>query len=223
MATATGDARAFQGGFRDRYLDVLGSVYIYNEHRGYTALDRVLDAVRAVCPDDAPFIKAIEKHRADERKHYLMFKRWFELNRRMPLALDRSVGHIDRFILRAFGCEIDALDTPRIVADPSLFEKLCQVIVLTEERGLRQVEVLLANPSVRSDPALTRMFEVIHRDEPDHFVPYRNWLENRGLPAAPWRARFTDFWIHRALILGKIPMIFLDAGLPRMERWPDQD
>jgi len=28
--------------FQRRYLDVLGSIYIYNEHRGYTAIDRVL-------------------------------------------------------------------------------------------------------------------------------------------------------------------------------------
>ncbi len=26
--------------FCQRYLDVLASVYIYNEHRGYTSLDR---------------------------------------------------------------------------------------------------------------------------------------------------------------------------------------
>ena len=28
--------------FRDRYLDLLGSIYLYNEHRGYTSIDRVL-------------------------------------------------------------------------------------------------------------------------------------------------------------------------------------
>lgn len=28
--------------FRRRYLDLLGSIYIYNEHCGYTAIDRVL-------------------------------------------------------------------------------------------------------------------------------------------------------------------------------------
>ena len=32
--------------FRERYLDILASVYIYNEYRGYTSLDRVLAAVR---------------------------------------------------------------------------------------------------------------------------------------------------------------------------------
>jgi hypothetical protein len=45
--------------FARRYLDVLGSIYIYNEHRGYTALDRVLDAVRARSPDDTELIAAI--------------------------------------------------------------------------------------------------------------------------------------------------------------------
>ena len=34
--------------FSRRYLDLLASIYIYNEHRGYTALDRVLEAVRKV-------------------------------------------------------------------------------------------------------------------------------------------------------------------------------
>ena len=222
MKSERGAAGAASGGFRDRYLDILASVYIYNEHRGYTAIDRVLEGVRAVCPHDLAFHAAITKHRADERKHYLMFKRWFELQRRMPLALDRSVGHIDRFIWRAFGCEIDALDTGAIIANPALFEKLCQVIVLTEQRGLAQVEVLLANRYVRSDPVMTRIFEVVHRDEPDHFEPYRDWLEREGRPAPRWRERWTDFWIHRALIFGKIPALFLDAGLPRMERWPDE-
>ena len=34
--------------FGRRYLDLLGSIYIYNEHRGYTAIDRVLDAVKGL-------------------------------------------------------------------------------------------------------------------------------------------------------------------------------
>ena len=71
--------------FRRRYLDLLGSIYIYNEHRGYTSIDRILEAVRGRTPEDTAFIAAIEKHRADERKHYVMFKRWFELQGKMPL------------------------------------------------------------------------------------------------------------------------------------------
>ena len=208
--------------FRDRYLEVLASVYLYNEHRGYTALDRVLEAVRARCPDDHAFIAAIEKHRRDEEKHYTMFRRWFEHRGTMPLALDRSVGHIDRFIFKAFGCEIDALDTEGVIADGQAFEKLCRVIVLTEQRGLRQVEILLANRFVLSDPLLTRIFTVIHRDEPDHFLPYEGWLQREGRTSARWQERWTDFWIHRRLLFAKIPAIFLDAGLPRMEQWPHE-
>ena len=49
------------------------------------------------------------RHRADERKHYLMFKRWFELQGRMPLATGRGYGHIDRFVRIAFGRAIDRL------------------------------------------------------------------------------------------------------------------
>ena len=63
---------------RTRYFDVLASIYLYNEHRGYTSLDRVLEAVRARCPDDHAFQAEIAKHRADERTHYVMFRRWFE-------------------------------------------------------------------------------------------------------------------------------------------------
>ena len=78
--------------FARRYLDLLGSIYIYNEHRGYTAIDRVLEAVRARSPDDHALIAAIARHRADERKHYVMFRRWFELRGQMPLAIDRTFG-----------------------------------------------------------------------------------------------------------------------------------
>jgi hypothetical protein len=209
-------------GFRARYLDVLASVYLYNEHRGYTALDRVIAAVRQRCPDDHRFIAEIEQHRADEFKHYTMFKRWFQRQGRMPLALDTSAGHIDRFILKAFGCAIDQLDTSAVVASGEAFEKLCRVIMLTEQRGLRQVEILLANRQVRSDPVLTRIFTIIHKDEPDHFLPYLNWLKREGRVTARWQEKWIDFQIHCSLLLAKIPAIFLDAGLPRMTRWPEE-
>src|SRR3954463_8358661 len=94
---------------RQRYLDLLASVYIYNEHRGYSSLDRVLEALRAKYPDDHGFIAQVEKHRADERKHYLMFKRWFEHGGEMPCAVDRPWGQIDRIIPLPFGCHIDDL------------------------------------------------------------------------------------------------------------------
>src|SRR6188768_2956938 len=109
--------------FRRRYLDLLGSIYIYNEHRGYTAIDRVLEAVRARSPDDVELIAAIEQHRADERKHYVMFRRWFERRGTMPLALDRTFGHIDRFIEIMFRSSIDRLDTQKVIDNDELFER----------------------------------------------------------------------------------------------------
>ena len=213
---------ALSTGFRDRYLDVLASIYLYNEHRGYTALDRVLEAVRVRCPNNAGFIAEVEKHRADERKHYLMFRRWFERQGRMPLAVDRACGHIDHFIEGVFGCRIDELDTEGVIADSAAFERLCRVIMLTEQRGYAQVEVLLNSSIVRSDPVMTRIFRIVHVDEPDHFLPYQHWLEAHGRQPEPRLSeRLADFCIHKLLMLVKLPVLFFDAGAPRLERWPD--
>ena len=209
--------------FRARFLDVLASIYIYNEHRGYTSLDRVLEAVRARCPDDHAFIAAVEKHRADEEKHYRMFRRWFELQGRMPLKVDRTCGHIDHFIETVFGCTIDDLDTQAIVADGDEFEKLCRVIMVTEQRGMEQVEVLLRNSHIRSNTAMRKIFEVVERDEPSHWQPYDSWLRAHGRrPNATWRERWTDYWIHKSLMLAKLPAVFL-RKTPRLSSWPDED
>jgi len=140
----------------------------------------------------------------------------------MPLAMDRRVGHIDRFIYRTFGCTIDELDTGAIIADPAEFERLCRVIMLTEQRGYRQVEILLRNGWVRSDPVMARIFAIVHRDEPGHFLPYQHWLEGQGRATVRFSERLTDFWIHRALLFGRIPALFLDPALPRLEQWPHE-
>ncbi len=208
--------------FRARYLDVLASIYLYNEYRGYTALDRVIQAVRQRCPDEPLFTAEVVRHRADERKHYVMFKRWFELQGRMPLRLDTRFGHIDRFIQWVFGCSIDQLDTGNIVADPAEFEQLCRVIMLTEQRGYAQVQVLLRNRHVRADPVLTRIFRIVHKDESEHFLPYQRWLERQGRATARWNERAADWCIHKVLMLASLPGLFLDAGAPRLERWPDE-
>ena len=209
--------------FRARFLDVLASIYIYNEHRGYTSLDRVLEAARLHCPNDATFIAAIEKHRADEHKHYRMFRRWFELNKRMPLKVDRTCGHIDNFIQAVFGCSIDELDTAAIVADPGEFEKLCRVIMLTEQRGMRQVIDLLQNPNVLSNKAMTRIFQVVEVDEPDHYMPYEKWLLAHDCITAKWRERWADYWINWSLVWVKLPTLFFRRATPRLSVWPDED
>jgi hypothetical protein len=207
---------------RTRYFDVLASIYLYNEHRGYTSLDRVLEAVRVRCPDDQAFQAEIAKHRADERTHYVMFRRWFERQGRMPLEVDSGVGHIDRFIQWVFRCRIEDLDTHRIVTQPQEFERLCRIIMLTEQRGLKQVEIILKNRLIMSDPVMKRIFEIVHRDEPDHFLPYQRWLNRQGRATARWNERMADWCIHKVLMLYKLPALFLDMRRARMERWPDE-
>jgi hypothetical protein len=207
--------------FRDRYLDLLGSIYIYNEHRGYTALDRVLEAVRTRSPDDHAFIEAIEKHRADERKHYLMFRRWYEKQGRMPLFVDRTCGHIDRFVEIMFRSTIDGLDTSQVIADERLFERLCRVISLTEKRGYRQVEILLKHPIVRHDPSLIKIFRIIKEDEPSHWEPYDGWLRTHGKREPGWWERAVDSFIHSELLFLKLPILFFNVGLRRRGDWAD--
>ncbi|NUT01137.1 MAG: ferritin-like domain-containing protein [Sphingomonas sp.] len=209
--------------FSRRYLDLLGSIYIYNEHRGYTALDRVLEAVRLRSPDDHAFIALIEKHRADERKHYLMFRRWYEKRGQMPLFVDRTCGHIDRFVEIMFRTRIDDLDPKKVIDDDRSFEKLCRVISLTEKRGYRQVEILLNHPIVKQDAGLMKIFRIIEQDEPSHWEPYDGWLKANGRRDPKWWERAIDTFIHSELLFMKLPALFLNARLRRRDDWADSN
>jgi hypothetical protein len=207
--------------FRRRYLDLLGSIYIYNEHRGYTSIDRILEAVRAHAPDDAAFIAAVEKHRADERKHYVMFKRWFELQGKMPLKVDRTCGHIDRFVEIMFRRGIDDLDTDAMMLDERQFERLCRVISLTEQRGMKQVDILLKHPLVKHDKTLIRIFRIIEKDEPSHWAPYDTWIKAHGGRDPRWWERAIDTFIHSELLFLKLPVLFFNPWLRRRTDWAD--
>ncbi len=208
--------------FRRRWLDVVTAIYIYNEHRGYTALDKVLLAVRNHFPDDKRLIEEVEVHRADERKHYLMFKRWFEKRGEMPLSVDRACGHIDRFVELVFRKRIDDLDIDAFIRDGH-FAELCRVIALTEQRGYRQLEILLRHPTIRQDRTLTKIYQVIREDEPRHWAPYVRWLEQHGCREPVWWERAIDSFIHSELLVLKLPILFLSPGLKRRTRWPDAD
>lgn len=206
---------------RNRYLDLLGSIYIYNEHRGYTAIDRVLEAIRLRAPDDDAMIAEVEQHRADERKHYLMFRRWFELRGDMPLSVDRTCGHIDRFVEIMFRTRIDELDTQKIIDNDDMFERLCRVISLTEQRGYKQVEILLDHPLVKDDAVLMKIFRIIRQDEPSHWAPYDGWLQRNGKRDPKWWERAVDTFIHSELLFLKLPILFLNPFVRRRSDWPD--
>ena len=208
---------------RRRYLDILASVYIYNEHRGYSSIDRVIAAVRAKYPGETDFIERIAKHRRDERQHYLMFRRYFEGRGYMPYRVDRTCGHIDRLIRLTFGCTIDDLDADAIINRDDLFERLCRVIMLTEMRGLRQVETLLASKVIQDERPLMKIFRVIERDEPSHWAPYQGWIEQRGGRMPNRRERLADAFVHRSLVLVKLPLLYLNARLKRRADWYDAE
>jgi len=209
------------GWYQRRWLDLVASIYMYNEHRGYTALDKVLRAVRARYPDDPDFIAEVEQHRADEYKHYLMFKRWWQRRGLMPFQVDRTCGHIDRFVELVFRSRIDDLDEVALVADERNFEKMCRVISLTERRGYRQVEILLRHPTIRADRALVKIFSIIKRDEPRHWTPYDRWREKRGMRDPAWWERAIDGFIHSELLLFKLPALFLTPKLKRRSVYAD--
>jgi hypothetical protein len=212
-----------RGWFRNRYLDLLGSIYIYNEHRGYTAVEDLLAAIRMRWPEDHALIAKVEKHRADEHKHYVMFRRWFERQGKMPLMVERTCGHIDRFVEIMFGRRIDDLDTQTVTNDDRLFARLCRVISLTEQRGYKQVEILLRNRHVLSDHMLTKIFRIIEQDEPSHWAPYEEWLDAHGVRHDKWWERLVDGFIHSELLLLKLPILFLHPSLKRRSRFADEE
>ena len=130
--------------------------------------------------------------------------------------------HIDRFVGIMFGAPIDQLDPARIIADDRLFERLCRVIALTEKRGHRQVEILLASSIVREDRRLMKIFRIIEQDEPSHWAPYDGWLQAHGRRQATWWERAIDGFIHSELLLLKLPVLFMNARLERRSAWPDE-
>jgi hypothetical protein len=199
---------------------VLASVYLYNEYEGYVGLERLLAAVRQKYPAETEFLASVEKHTEDERKHYRMFKHYFESVGRMPLAVDRTYGYIDQFVRLIFGRSLENLDEGQILANDALFFKLCRLVMMTEFRGMKQVAVLLRSPTVRANPHLVRILRIIERDEPSHCYPYERWLQTRGSHLPGFEERFTDLWIHYSLMLLKIPILFLNPRTPRRDSFP---
>lgn len=203
-----------------RYLELLCSVYLYNEHRGYTGLDRILEAIRKDYPVGDPFIAKIEKHRADERKHYVMFKRWFERRGKMPFHVGKA-GQIDGIIEMFFGKDIDALEPTPLMASGPNFAKLCRAIALTERRGIEQVWNFLGSPLVQKDDHLVKILKVVERDEPSHWEPYEEWLTKNGHPHVRLRERAVDLVAHVTLVAGKFPAMLANPRLRRRTDWPD--
>ena len=177
--------------------------------------------MKARWPDDKAFIAEIEKHRADERKHYLLFRRWFQKRGLMPLMVDRTCGHIDRLVRLTFGCHVDDLDQDEVTGDHEQFARLCRVIVLTEQRGMRTVETLLQSRLIHGDERLLKIFDVIEEDEPSHWAPYEGWLKRNRGGEPRWNERIADKIVHATMLLVKLPALYLNPFVRRRGEWPD--
>ena len=209
--------------YRSWYLDLLGSIYLYNEHRGYTAIDRVLHAVRARWPDDQTLIGRIQKHRADERKHYLMFRRWFEHRGTMPIAVDRTCGHIDRFvgIMFRLGNRRPRSASNRRSRRP-VRAHVPGDLAHRETRATGRSRFCCATRSWLTTAALMKIFRIIERDEPSHWAPYDDWLRAHGRRRPSCWERAIDAFIHGELLLLKLPILFMTPQLNRRDKWPDE-
>jgi hypothetical protein len=78
-----------------------------------------------------------------------------------------------------------------------------------------------SQPLLRSDPVLAKIFKIVERDEPSHWQPYQEWLTRTKRPQAKLSERLADFWIHRELLLIKLPVLFLNPRLRRRSDWAD--
>ena len=88
---------------------------------------------------------------------------------------------------------------------------------------MRSPRVLILDEATSALDVATRdrLFRIVHKDEPDHFLPYQHWLERQGRPLYLWREQMADWCIHKVLMLMKLPSLFFNSATPRMTEWPD--
>jgi hypothetical protein len=196
--------------FIRRYHLVLASVYLYNEYRGYRELERLLAAIKAKFPDETQFIADVTKHTEDEYKHYLMFRHYFESRNEQPIVIGSSNGYIDRFVKLIFRQKLDELDPKEILNNDKRFFRLCRLVMMTEFRGMKQVDSLLRSSVIQQRDELMRIFRIIERDEPTHCFPYQRWLQTKGSHEPGLRERLADWWIHYSLVGIKFPMLYIN-------------
>jgi hypothetical protein len=204
----------------ERFHDALMSVYLYNEHRGYTQLEALEAALRRARPSEHELIAAIASHARDERRHYRLFRAWFVRRGVMPLRIDAASGYIDRLVHVVTRESLDAFDLGATVADDAALTRLFRLVVLTERRGLAQVRWLLRLAPILLDHDMRAMFQVIEHDEPAHFMPYQAWLDLRAGVAATVYERLADQYTHLAIVCAGFPRLLCDPRVQRLDAFP---
>jgi hypothetical protein len=202
------------------FREALLSIYLYNEHRGYTLLEALERALRAHRPEERALAAWVHAHAGDERRHYKMFRAWFVRHGVMPLRVDASAGYIDRLVRNVAGTAIDGIDLDAAVREEAELERLLRLIVLTERRGLSQVRALLGAQRLLLDRELRAIFEVIERDEPSHFEPYAGWLAARGCAVSSFREAAADVLTHGVIVAWKLPALVCAPNAIRIDAFP---
>ena len=199
-----------------RLHDVIASVYLYNEYTGYKELEKLIIALEINYSEEKDFIIAVKKHHADEQKHYLMFRNYFKSKNDFPFKIEKTYGYIDLFITHIFKKPIEALNQDEIIQNKELFYTLCRLIMMTEFRGMKQVDTLLRGHLIINNTTLNKIFKVIERDEPSHCYPYQYWLKKHDTHLPQLQEKLTDLWIHYSLTFIKIPFLFFNFRLKKM-------
>ncbi len=207
--------------FSRRLRDLILSVYLYNEWRGYLQLesDLIPELELRVGKEDE-FLKGVKKHAADERRHYRMFKGWFLASNVRPFAVGPSVGYFDR-VASWFLEKGTAESSAGLVDSPQSFARLCRAVITTERRGIAQLDALLKWGFIARDARLRNLLQTIRRDEPFHSLPYECWLAARGLPGPDWKNRISDALVHYSIAVLVIPRLYFTPWLRRLEAFQD--
>ena len=152
-----------------------------------------------------------------------MFIYFLRKNKIKPLRVPRVYGYVDAFIELVFGSQTGDLNHQRILADQSQRFSLFRLIMMTEKRGLKQVQAVLRQGWVKRNSELVHLFQVIESDEPSHFEPYEAHLELNGAQGLTFKERLADLWIHYSLMLLKLPFLYLSVLTPALTKFPHED
>ncbi|MGZ3650070.1 MAG: ferritin-like domain-containing protein [Bdellovibrionota bacterium] len=205
---------------KKRIVDVLLSIYLFNEQRGFRHLEELALIFQEKYPDQIVMLNSIRKHARDEREHYQLFCDYFRKQGYMPYAVNDWCGYCDQIIKLNFGVNMDELDARSMLSNDERFFRLCRLIMITEMRGMSQVDLLLQSWLIRGNDHLSTIFSRIRRDEPSHCFPYQSWLRRHGKVEITYREYFSDIYVNYSLMLWKIPSLVLNPFLKRRSEFP---
>ncbi len=205
--------------FKTRVTDVILSVYLFNEQRGFRYLDNLAKVFAEKYPKEEMMLRSIQKHSRDERRHYQLFCRYFENRGYMPYATDEWCGYCDQIVKINFGVNLEQLDSKLLIENDETLFRLFRLIMITEMRGMRQVDLVLEHWLFRN-PELAEIFQVIKKDEPSHCYPYQSWLRRHQKATVTWRESFSDIFVNYSLMLWKLPYLILNPFLKRRSELP---